>query len=245
MEPNRLKAKEELLYYTQEIVQALNEADIVRMSIAREKLLENADIVFREEIDKLNVYRVVAASYMGAYNQGEALSLVKKIVKICRKVYPKNSPEQIEAYDMLAHTCYAAEKYEDARKLSGELVRYYEKKRGMEDRKTLKALFSVGMCDWKLGDYEAAIAKIERSYRYANEFLGATHIDTLTYRREMALCYFYVGKYKKAFLHIAKTYEVCLLEYGEEHSLTLTAFQSYMTIGKGLTEEEKAMILQR
>ena len=31
MEHNRLKAKEEILYYTHEMIQALSEADIVRL----------------------------------------------------------------------------------------------------------------------------------------------------------------------------------------------------------------------
>ena len=39
MEHDRLKAKEEILYYTQELIQALVEADIVRTAHAREEIL--------------------------------------------------------------------------------------------------------------------------------------------------------------------------------------------------------------
>ncbi|MDE6314554.1 MAG: hypothetical protein K2M46_13235, partial [Lachnospiraceae bacterium] len=99
MEHNRLKAKEEILYHTHELIQALSDADLNLADEAREDILRNADIVFATEEEKLNTYKIVAASYHGAYNQGEALPIVKKIVKITKSMYPKNSEEQIEAYD--------------------------------------------------------------------------------------------------------------------------------------------------
>lgn len=239
MEHNRLKAKEEVLYYTQEIVQALKEADIVRLSIAREKLLENADIVFADENDKLNVYKVVASSYTGTYNQAAALPIVKKIVKISKEIYKKNSPEQVEAYDLLANTCYAAERYEDALKLAKELYRYYEKKRGISDRKTIKIYSLIGMCYWKRGNYEKAMGIVKTTYLRGEEYLGASDIDTLNYRRELAMCYYYIGKIKEAYYHIVRAYDICMLTYGEQHSITLLTSQYHVTISSSLSEKEK------
>ena len=56
MERNRLKAKEDILFQTEELIQAISQADVERCNQARKKILENADIIFEKEEDKLNAY---------------------------------------------------------------------------------------------------------------------------------------------------------------------------------------------
>ena len=132
MENNRIKAKEDMVQYTKEICEALQQADFDKLNRAREGILKCADIIFSDERDKINAYKIVAASYSGAYNQADILPLAKKIVKIAKEIYPKNSREQVEAYDLLAQTSFAAGNYDDTRKLAEELYRYYYKKYGKE-----------------------------------------------------------------------------------------------------------------
>lgn len=232
MEHNRLKAKEDLLYYTQEIVQALAEDDLTRLAKAREEILKNGDIVFKTEEEKLNIYRIVVASYNGAYNQGEALPIAKKIVKITRNIYPKNSPEQMEAYDMLAYVSLAAGECEDAMKLASELRRYYTKKMGKEDKKTIKVTALLGRCQWKMGDYRKAYDKLMEAFRMSESAYGPMDSDTLNYRRELAMCQFYLGNIQAAYQNMMKTYDICLQKYGEYHTVTLKTSQNLLEIAK-------------
>ena len=85
--------------------------------------------MFKTEEEKLNVYKIVAVLITGHTIRRKPF-LSQKIVKIARKMYPKNSPEQIEAYDMLAYISLAAGECEDALKLAAELKRYYTGKFG-------------------------------------------------------------------------------------------------------------------
>lgn len=164
MERNRLRAKEEILYYTHQLIQALSDTDLGKVTKAREEILKNAEIVFRTEEEKLNTYKIVAASYQGTYEQGEALPIVKKIVKIAREIYPKNSEEQIEAYDMLAYTSLAAGKCEEALQLAKELKRFYKGKYGAKDRKTIKTIALMGRIKWKMGEYKKGAEHLREAY---------------------------------------------------------------------------------
>lgn len=232
MEHNRLRAKEEILYYTQELIQALAEADIVRIANAREEILKNADIVFKKEDDKLNVYKIVAASYNGAYNQAEAFPIAKKIVKITRNCFPKNSPEQIEAYDMLAYISLAAGECDNALKLAEELKRFYTGKYGKEDKKAIKITALAGRCYWKMGDYKKGYQRMQEAYQAAQSYYGPADMDTLNYRRELAMCDYYLGNVKEAYDTMLRIYDICLLQYGEHHTVTLKTSQNLLEIVK-------------
>lgn len=232
MEHNRLRAKEEILYYTQELIQALAEADVVRTAHAREEILKNADIVFRTEEDKLNVYKIVAASYNGAYNQAEALPIVKKIVKITRNSFAKNSLEQIEAYDMLACISLAAGECDNALKLSEELKRFYTGKYGKEDKKAIKITAVAGRCYWKMGDYQKGYQRMQQASEAAEKYYGPADVDTLNYRRELAMCDYYLGNIKEAYNNMRRIYDICLLQYGEHHTVTLKTSQNLLEIVK-------------
>lgn len=239
MDHNRLKAKEEILYHTHELIQALSDADLNRAAKAREEILRNADIVFAKEEEKLNTYKIVAASYNGAYNQGEALPIVKKIVKITRAVYPKNSPEQIEAYDMLAYTLLAAGECEQALQLAEELKRFYTGKYGREDRKTMKMTALVGRIWWKMGKFQDGYDVMQEAYEAAKEAFGPADIDTLNYRRELVMCSYYLGNGRQAYKDMLRIYEVCLHQYGEGHTITLKTSQNLLQMAKELENKSQ------
>ena len=81
---------------------------------------------------------------------------------------------------------YVSGKYLDADKKFEELVKSYEVIYGLDDHRTLDAMYLYGLTCSKLGKYIDAKVIFEKVYHHRKSLLGDLHEDTIHAERELS-----------------------------------------------------------
>ena len=105
-------------------------------------------------------------------------------------------------------------------------------KYGKEDKKTIKITALAGRSYWKMGDYKNGYQRMLEAYEASESYYGPADVDTLNYRRELTMCDYYLGNTKEAYENMVRIYDICLLQYGENHTVTLKTSQNLLEIVK-------------
>lgn len=81
-----------------------------------------------------------------------------------------------------------------------------------------------------MGDYKKGYQRMKEAYQAAHSHYGPADVDTLNYCRELAMCDYYLGNTKGAYETMLRIYDICLLQYGQHHTVTLKTSQNLLEI---------------
>jgi non-specific serine/threonine protein kinase/serine/threonine-protein kinase len=168
----------------------------------------------------------------------------ERIVTLNRQYLGENDPDTLNAMSMLAQIYLIQVRYEDAQRLSANVLEIRRRRYGEGDPSTLSAvqqLAYIYICQRRYGQAEPLLKEALDTSRRC---LGEDHIQTVIAMCGLSNLYYFQGKMDDARSLLVEALEVCENLDGEQREMTmsLTTAVAVQYAQKDRYEEAQAMI---
>lgn len=240
-----------------------SETFLIRMLSAARPDAQDGDLTVKEVLDdaaldlassedfdrfpevKARLHRVLC----GTYRQLGELDLAEHHVQESLRIYAEHVDEnhygRLLSVDALCRVRYDQSRHGEVRDLSEDLVARAKQHYGAEDDLTLQAETSLAGLYFEVGEYDSAVAILERTIPVQESVYGSESTEVLSAKTNLATMYGAIRRTEEALALSREVYETSQRVHGEDHPRSLSCgYGLAMALAQGANWGEAIPILE-